>query len=124
VRANLLTFTLIYWRLWAFVWAFLEQICLWAEAGSRTAVGWRAPSHIKLGRSRERETRSGTAEDRQNCPERDKSGRAGNHWAVLPAHRGLAAKTIAVLFTLCHERASPTTSRLGTNVFYERQQLR
>ena len=34
--------------------------------------------------------------------------------AALPrAHRRLAAKTIAVRPTLCHERASPTISRLG-----------
>jgi hypothetical protein len=42
---------------------------------------------------------------------------------LLLAHRRFAAKTIAVLFTLCHERASQTTSRLGTNVFFERQQV-
>jgi hypothetical protein len=39
---------------------------------------------------------------------------------VLLAHRRLAGKTIAVLVTLCHERASPTSS-LGTDVLFERQ---
>jgi hypothetical protein len=48
---------------------------------------------------------------------------AGHHYALLLAHRRPAAKTIAVLFTLCHERASQTTSRLGTNVLFERQQV-
>jgi hypothetical protein len=33
--------------------------------------------------------------------------------ALPRAHRRSAAKAIAVLFTLCHERASPTISRVG-----------